>query len=480
MLVSVSSARNSYDDMPWSYEQPRFISPVTGAFHQSRSRLDLLRQVLFDVLTKPILWENVLQSFSSHVVTLGYSECTIRPFGPTYAARSLASTLEKQTGVPIMYDNSFASSNPSQGTRARVTWGLRPAVVVGHSLGEYAALYASGVLSASDTPYLVGKRATLLEASCIRGTHSMLAINASEATLRKSLGAKLEVLEITCRNGPDEIVLGGPDSQVQEVKEYLNSRGVRCTVLAIPYASQSSQVEPLLDLFEEAAAGVVYSKPICPLASPLLGSIVRDSGTIGPGYLRRHARETVDFHQATGAIDKDGLCDEDTIWLELGSSAVCLGMIKSILGPQIEGACVLKVREDPWTTACRALSLLYTHGLAVNWSEYHRDFEPGQQLLHLPSYEFEETNYFIEYKGDWALRKGGDLANAPIASSAPARSGPGTDSVQRLMSQDIVHGKSVRVFETDLSDPALHHMIAGHVMNGVSLCPAVSCPRIKV
>lgn len=119
MLVSVSSARNSYDDMPWSYEQPRFISPVTGAFYQSRSRLDLLRQVLFDVLTKPILWENVLQSFSSHVVTLGYSECTIRPFGPTYAARSLASTLEKQTGVPIVYDNSFASSNPSQGTRAQ-------------------------------------------------------------------------------------------------------------------------------------------------------------------------------------------------------------------------------------------------------------------------------------------------------------------------------------------------------------------------
>jgi hypothetical protein len=107
-------------------------------------------------------------------------------------------------------------------------------------------------------------------------------------------------------------------------------------------------------------------------------------------------------------------------------------------------------------------------------------FEPDQQLLLLPSYAFEETNYFIEYKGDWALRKGDDLANAPIASSAPARSGPGIGSVQRLISEDIVQGKSVMVFETDLSDPALHHMIAGHVMNGVALCPAVSSPRIKI
>jgi acyl transferase domain-containing protein len=363
--------------------------------------------------------------------------------------------------------------------RLWVTWGLKPAVVVGHSLGEYAALYASGVLSASDTLYLVGKRAILLEASCTQGTHSMLATNTSEATLRKILGARLDILEITCRNSPYEIVLGGPDSHVQEIKEYLNSQGVRCTVLAIPYAFHSSQVEPLLDLFEEAAAGVVYSKPIYPLASPLLGSVIRDSGTVDPGYLRRHARGTVDFHKAVEAIDKEGLCDKDTVWLELGPSAVCLGMIKSILGRQIEGACVLKARKCPWTTACRALSLLYTHGFAVNWSEYHRDFEPGQQLLHLPSYAFEETNYFIGYKGDWALRKGNDLVNIPIVSSAPARSGPGTSSVQTLISQAIVGGKSVMVFETDLSDPALHHMMTGHVMNGVSLCPAVSCRRIR-
>jgi iterative type I PKS product template protein len=356
--------------------------------------------------------------------------------------------------------------------RLYATWGVKYTVVVGHSLGEYAALYASGVLSASDALYLVGRRATLLEASCTRGTHSMLAVNASAETLRKMLGERFNLLEITCRNGPVDIVLGGPDSQVKDIKEYLDSQGVQCTILAIPYAFHSSQVEPLLDSFEEAAAGVVYCDPTCPLASPLLGSVIRDSGIIGPEYLRRHARETVDFHKAVEAIDKEDLCDKDTVWLELGPSAVCLKMIKSILGPQSEGACVLKAREDPWTTACRALSLLYTRGLALSWSEYHRDFEAGQQLLHLPSYAFEETNYYIEYKGDWALRKGDDLANAPTTLSVPARSGPGTSSVQRLISRDIVGGKSVMVFETDLSDPALHHMIAGHVMNGVALCPA--------
>jgi hypothetical protein len=118
-MGSECSANNSYDDKPWSNEQARLVSPVTGTFYQSRSRFELLKQVLFDVLTKPILWENVLGCFSSHVKTSGYSECTIRPFGPTYAARSLASTLEKETAVRIVYDNSFASSNPSQGTRTQ-------------------------------------------------------------------------------------------------------------------------------------------------------------------------------------------------------------------------------------------------------------------------------------------------------------------------------------------------------------------------
>ena len=77
--------------------------------------------------------------------------------------------------------------------------GVTPGAVVGHSLGEYAALNVAGVLSASDTIYLVGKRAELLQTRCQRGTHAMLAVKASRAVLFELLANKK--YEIACING---------------------------------------------------------------------------------------------------------------------------------------------------------------------------------------------------------------------------------------------------------------------------------------
>lgn len=355
--------------------------------------------------------------------------------------------------------------------RLWTAWGVNPAAVIGHSLGEYAALFAAGVLSANDTLYLVGKRAGLLEKMCTQGTHCMLSAHADLSSLKKHLGSLLDELEVACVNGPADTVLSGRVEVVHEARDKLKTLAVKCVVLNTPYAFHSAQVDPVLQPFETFARGVRYMAPELPVLSPLLGAVVRESGVLGPSYLRRHAREAVDFAAALKAAQHEGLSGKDTAWIEIGPKPVCLGMIKATLGDESRTLYSLRQNENPWSSAAKTLGCLYNWGYEINWNEYHRDFEHAQDLLHIPTYAFDEKNYWIAYKDDWALRKGDDMAKRLI-STAPTEASKITTTVHRLLSRHRRDANVMLTFETDLSEPALHETISGHKINGLALCPA--------
>jgi acyl transferase domain-containing protein len=172
-------------------------------------------------------------------------------------------------------------------------WGVRPIAVIGHSLGEYAALHVAGVISASDMVLLVGRRAQLLEQECTANTHGMLAVKGSVEAIKAALGSKMT--EIACMNGPEETVLCGTVDVVESTNEALAAKGFKSTKLNVPFAFHSAQVEPILEKFKAAAASVTFNKPVVPVMSPLTGDIIVEAGIIGPDYLARHARETVNF-----------------------------------------------------------------------------------------------------------------------------------------------------------------------------------------
>ena len=202
--------------------------------------------------------------------------------------------------------------------------------------------------------------------------------------------------------------------------------------------------------------------------SPLLCSIIKDAGIINPYYLRQHLRQCVDFCGALRQCEAEGLTNAATVWLELGPHPVCLAMVKATLGTHVRGTPALRRKENAWITACKSVSFFYTLGYNIIWREYHRDFESGQKLLRLPTYAFEEKNYWIEYKNNWLLNKKGASASAHTAEA-----GPRTTTVQRLLSEELIDNKLSLIFETDLADPAMHAVIIGHVINGCGLCPAV-------
>jgi iron transport multicopper oxidase len=350
------------------------------------------------------------------------------------------------------------------------SWDIRPSAVIGHSLGEYAALYAAGVLSASDTLYLVGQRATLLQSICESSTHGMLAVNRDLDHIRGLLADKFNQLEVSCYNGPTDVVISGPIATIHEAERDLRAHDIRCTLLNVPFAFHSSQVEPILAPYENEASGVSFHAPQIPILSTLVGKKMTDLDELGPSYLARHAREPVEFVQAIKSGLSENLITSESVFLEIGPHPVCLSMVASSLQSTSRLLPTLHRKEPPLSTICRTLAKLSDGGLSINWRNYHNTFEGSPKLLSLPTYAFDEKRYWIEYQNDWLLQRHGNSGLPQATQSTPKM----TTTVQHVVSSTVDGPIISAVFESDLTDPALHRLIAGHVLNGIALCPSVS------
>ncbi|OLN87699.1 Conidial yellow pigment biosynthesis polyketide synthase 3 [Colletotrichum chlorophyti] len=349
------------------------------------------------------------------------------------------------------------------------SFGVEPAFVLGHSLGHYAALNAAGVLSTSDTIYLTGTRAQLLLDKCKAGTHSMLAIRASLAQVRPFLDA--EVHEVACNNGPREMVISGRSVDIDELAETLKADNIKATLLKVPFAFHSSQVDPILSDLDIAASRVTFHAPQIPVLCALDATVIRpgEQGAIGSLQIQRHCREAVNFEGVLRVAEREKIITKNvnTLWVELGPHTVCSALLKSNLGQATNTVASLRRNEDCWKVMADGLSNLYKAGLTIDWNEYHRDFEGCHQVLRLPSYSWDHKNYWIQYMYDWTLTKGDPPSIDNNAAGAPSVLTP---SVQKILEENMDKQLVTLVVETDLANPLLTDVAHGHRVNGAKVC----------
>ncbi|KAF2664950.1 polyketide synthase 1 [Microthyrium microscopicum] len=349
------------------------------------------------------------------------------------------------------------------------SWGVKPDVVIGHSLGEYAALVASGVLSVCDMLYLVGKRAQLMENNCTPGTHTMLAVKMAASDITSTLHESgLDSCEVTCINGPQSTVVSGQKQEIITLQNNFSSRGVKTMPLNVPYAFHSEQMDTVLDEYREVAGSVHYSTPIVPIASPLMGTIVKDDGTVNANYLVSQCRKPVDYVRALKKLQSDPITSGPNVWIELGPKSICLGMIKSTLNcPTCDLIATVDQSDSEWATISSALARLYSAGFNINWNAVHKEYEAGLRLLELPSYSFDLKNYWIQYEGDWSISKG---RTKTIVQSEPETNF--TTSMHRVESEIIESTAMTVIFLTNFAEPNLRLAVEGHQVNKVGLCPS--------
>lgn len=345
--------------------------------------------------------------------------------------------------------------------------GVEPKLVMGHSLGEYAALCVGGVLSVSDMLYLVHTRASLIQESCTAHEYSMLAVSMSSDEAANLLREhNVPTCQIACINAPTMTVISGTNSEITMLQSALQSRSVQATLLKVQYGFHSNQLEPLLDPFEEAASKVHFSAPRLPIASTLLGQVVREDGVFNATYLRRQMREPVDFLGAVRACESEKLLKANTLALELGPHPVCTGlMAKSCSNKDLTTLNSLRQGQNGWKSFSNCLAELHAAGLSINWREFHRDFESYVQLLQLPAYAFDRKTYWTPYKTKRSVEGAGETAVA-VQQSLPYA------FLQRLDDLSSQGGKTKAHFTSSTKHPELTTAIQGHIVGGVVLCPA--------
>ncbi|KAI1372948.1 polyketide synthase [Hypoxylon crocopeplum] len=439
--------------VPVSPEQPKvaFLFTGQGSHYASLGR---------DLYAHYSIFRQAINEYNQLALIHGF---------PSFLPLIDGSEPEVQRLSPVVVQLGLASFEMAL-AKLWVSWGIQPSAVLGHSLGEYAALHVAGVLSASDTIYLVGARAQLLVEKCTAGTHAMLAVQGSVETVTEALGDRAATTNIACINGPRETVLSGASSEVAEIAEQLGGAGFKCTQLKVPFAFHSAQVEPILDEFEKLARSVHFKEPKIPVISPLHGKLL-EGEPINPAYLRNHARDAVNFLGGLVSAQQSGVIDEKTVWLEVGPHPVCANMVKAAFGASTIAAPTLRRGEATYKTLSATLCTLHSAGLNLDWNEFHRDFDASVRLLDLPTYSFDLKNYWLQYTGDWSLTKNRGALTAPkaIEASKPRLS---TTTVQKVTKEEVKGDIAILETESNLAEENLRKICLGHRVNGTCLTPS--------
>jgi acyl transferase domain-containing protein/acyl carrier protein len=272
--------------------------------------------------------------------------------------------------------------------RLWMSWGIKPEIAMGHSVGEYVAACVAGVFSLDDGLRLIASRARLMQGLPQGG--AMAAVLAEEARVRSVLDPGRQDVSIAAVNGPRHVVISGACPAVEKAAAALEKAGVETKMLNVSHAFHSPLVEPMLAAFERAAAEVTYAPPRLDLVSNVTGELVT-SDTIRPGYWCRHAREPVRFADGIQTLHRQGY----DIFVEIGPKPTLLGMGRECL---TNGAGLwlpsLRQGQSDWGQLLHSLARLYASGAQVDWSAFDHDYE--RRRVELPTYPFQRQRYWLE------------------------------------------------------------------------------------
>jgi iterative type I PKS product template protein len=131
----------------------------------------------------------------------------------------------------------------------------------------------------------------------------------------------------------------------------------------------------------------------------------------------------------------------------------------------------LRRGEACYKTLSSSLCTLHTAGLNIDFNEYHRDFRSSVRLLDLPSYSFDEKNYWLQYTGGWCLTKN-RVGAAGEKALEPAKPKLSTTTVQKVVREEVKGDVAIVEIESDLCQEQLRNAVSGHLVNGAPLCPS--------
>src|SRR5439155_8383001 len=184
-----------------------------------------------------------------------------------------------------------------------LSWGVKPSVLIGHSIGEVVAAAVAGLFDLEDAVTLVAARARLMQSVTAPG--GMAAVPAPVADVEPLLAGYAD-LAIAGINSPQQCVVSGGRESLAAVTEVLKARGLDVRQLPVSHAFHSPLMNEVFDAFRSAIAGVKFREPSITLISNVTGEVAKPAEIGNPDYWVRHIGAPVNFEAGMRAVDRRG------------------------------------------------------------------------------------------------------------------------------------------------------------------------------
>ncbi len=274
--------------------------------------------------------------------------------------------------------------------RLWMEWGVQPAAMIGHSLGEIVAACLAGVVSLNDALRLVVRRGQLMEEM---QAGDMLAVGLSEKETRDWLSSEGTHLSLAAVNSPAACVVAGEVETLCALRQKLGERNIEAKQLHTSHAFHSRMMEPMVARFTSEVANVELRPPKIPYVSNVTGGWITAAQATDPGYWGDHLRQTVRFADGMTKI----LEVPNRVLVEIGPGRqLCTLARQHSTKTNIQAAVTTlphpQDRGDDYTTLLTAAGKLWTAGAAIDWSAFWAG--ERRQRVPLPLYPFERKRYW--------------------------------------------------------------------------------------
>ncbi|MFD6966948.1 type I polyketide synthase [Streptomyces sp. NPDC059949] len=278
------------------------------------------------------------------------------------------------------------------------SWGIRPAAVAGHSLGEYAAAHAAGVLTAEDGLRLVARRGRVMADLAPGG--GMTAVRCPDLdALAEMVAPRAGELAIAVRNTPDQVVLSGSRAALEAVRSECRARRWPTVDLAVTHAFHSPLVAPAADALREAAARIAHAPARVPFITNLTGAEAAP-GEVDADYWAGQLVSPVRFD----ACVEELLGRDLTHFVEVGPGTALTGFGRARRAEGTAWLASLDARQDDWTVMQKSLAELDAAGVPVDWDAFHRPLR--RRRIAAPTYPFAGERHRLGAAGSLSPRMG--------------------------------------------------------------------------
>jgi acyl transferase domain-containing protein len=270
-----------------------------------------------------------------------------------------------------------------------MSWGLRPAAMIGHSVGEYVASVLAGVMTLEEALKLSVARGSLM-----RGlpAGAMLSVPLPESELLPILEGGLSLAAV---NAPSSCVVSGNTEQIDRLEDHLNEMELICRRLQTTRAFHSEMMEPIVQVFGEQVRKIRLRPPQIPYISNVTGTWIKNDEAVNPDYWAKHLRQTVRFSDGLSELMRE----PKRILLEVGPGQTLSRLARRQPARKAEqlALATMNQRESGKSDLeylLTTLGKLWVAGADIQWPNFYQG--QRRRRIPLPTYPFERKRYWIE------------------------------------------------------------------------------------